>query len=131
MYDERDNTMDCEKSVKITNEIINDAFWLSYILELKKKLTDYNIKEMLSNFLLFYGSIFCGETLSAKLGNMAKNATITEKQIEEFRNKNLKHCYTMTSDTAKRVIKEMGRGWLCKNKTARWQNRSHFQRWRW
>ena len=35
---ERDANMDDEKKIKIVNEIINDAFWLSYILELKRKL---------------------------------------------------------------------------------------------
>ena len=105
---ERDANMDDEKKIKIVNEIINDAFWLSYILELKRKLTDYNTKEVLTHFLLFYGSIFCGETLSAKFGGMAKSATTIEQEIEEFRNNNLKHCYTMTSNTAKRVIEQMG-----------------------
>lgn len=66
------------------------------------------MKELFSNFLLFYGSIFCGEILSAKFGGMGENSTTTVKEIEEFRNNNLKHCYTMTSDTAKRVIEEMG-----------------------
>ena len=100
--------MDDEKKVKITNEIINDAFWLSYILELKRKIANHDMKEVFSNFLLIYGSIFCGETLSAKFGGMGENATIAEKEIEGFRNKNLKHCYTMTSDAAQRAIEEMG-----------------------
>ena len=36
-----------DKELKITNEIINDAFWLSYILELKRRIDDYNQKEVL------------------------------------------------------------------------------------
>ena len=30
------------KKFKIFNEIMNDAFWLSYILEIKRSITDYN-----------------------------------------------------------------------------------------
>ena len=43
-----------DKQLKIANEIINDAFWLGYILELKKKISDYTKKEVLSSFLIFF-----------------------------------------------------------------------------
>ena len=53
------------KKFKIFNEIMNDAFWLSYILEIKRSITDYNQKEILSSFLIFYSSIFVEETIKA------------------------------------------------------------------
>ncbi len=100
--------MDKEKTTDIAMEVLNDAFWLSYILELKRKITDVNTKEVLVNFLLFFGSIFCEELLSANLGGMTNDAITTEKEIATFRNSNLKHCYTMKSNKAKTIVKEMG-----------------------
>ena len=52
-----------DKEFKIFNEIMNDAFWLGYILEIKRKITDYSQKEILSSFLIFYSSIFAEETI--------------------------------------------------------------------
>ena len=74
---------------------------------MKRKLTDYNTKEVLTHFLLFYGPIFCGETLSAKFGGMAKSATTTEKEIEEFRNNNLKHKHNIYYIFIKVIIKQL------------------------
>ena len=97
-----------DKKLKITNEIINDAFWLSYILEIKRRVTDYNQKEVLSFFLLAFSSVFCDETISAGYGGMGENTITTEKEIDVFRNKNLKSCFKTTSNTAKNIIDEMG-----------------------
>ena len=33
--------MEKDKEFKIFNEIMNDAFWLGYILYIKRKITDY------------------------------------------------------------------------------------------
>lgn len=52
-----------DKELKITNEIINDAFWLSYVLELKRKIDDYDQKEILSLFLLNFSSVFVKKPL--------------------------------------------------------------------
>lgn len=97
-----------DKKFRITNEIINDAFWLSYILEIKRRITDYNQKEILSFFLLAFSSVFCDETISAGYGGMSENTITTEKEISDFRNKNLKSCFKSTSRTAKSIIDEMG-----------------------
>ena len=97
-----------DKKFRITNEIINDAFWLSYILEIKRRVTDYNQKEILSFFLLAFSSVFCDETISAGYGGMGENTITTEKEISNFRNKNLKNCFKSTSRTAKSIIDEMG-----------------------
>lgn len=43
-----------DKQLKIVNEILNDAFWLGYILEIKRGITDYSKKEILSSFLIFF-----------------------------------------------------------------------------
>ena len=67
-----------QKDIKIINEIVNDAFWLSFILEIKRNLTDYNQKELLSCFLLVFASIFCDETITAGYGGISDKTTITK-----------------------------------------------------
>ena len=34
--------MEKDKNFKIVNEIMNDAFWLGYILEIKRNIIDYS-----------------------------------------------------------------------------------------
>lgn len=97
-----------DKKFRITNEIINDAFWLSYILELKRRIDDYNQKEVLSLFLMTFSSIFCEETIRAGYGGMGKDTIITERKISDFRNNNLKRCFKTNSEIARQVISEMG-----------------------
>ena len=65
--------MDKDKERKIVNEILNDAFWLGYILEIKKNISDYEKKEVLSSFLVFFSSIFVEETIKAKYGGLSGN----------------------------------------------------------
>lgn len=97
-----------EKSKKIANEIMNDAFWLGFILEIKRKIEDYNQKEILSNFLVFYCSIFCEETIKSKVGGLSGKRNITESQIENFRNHNLKYSPYLNSEFTDKIIREMG-----------------------
>lgn len=94
-------------NLKILNEIVNDAFWLGYILEIKKHISNYNKKEILSSFLVFYSSIFVEETLKANYGGLNKDRNITLEDIEKFRNYNLKHYPSLDSRTTKRIMKEM------------------------
>ena len=39
-----------DKHLKIVNKILNEAFWLGYILEIKRELKDYN-KKILSDII--------------------------------------------------------------------------------
>ena len=100
--------MDKDKERKIVNEILNDAFWLGYILEIKKNISDYEKKEVLSSFLVFFSSIFVEETIKAKYGGLSGKRKITLKEIEYFRNHNLKYCPSNTSLTTNEIINEMG-----------------------
>jgi hypothetical protein len=97
-----------EKQIKIVNEIINDAFWLGYILEIKRVLSDYSRKEILSTFLIFFSSIFVEETIKSNYGGLSGKRNITLKDIEDFRNHNLKYCPSEKSSDTKTTIKEMG-----------------------
>lgn len=99
--------MEKGKKFKIFNEIINDAFWLGYILELKRNITDYSQKEILSSFLIFYSSIFAEETIKSNYGGLSGKRNITLEDIESFRNYNLKYCPFINSETAIRIMKEM------------------------
>lgn len=97
-----------EKNKRIANEIMNDAFWLGFILEIKRKIKDYNQKEFLNNFLVFYCSIFCEETIKAKVGGLSGKRNITESQINNFRNHNLKYSPHLNSEFTNKIIQEMG-----------------------
>lgn len=97
-----------DKQLKIANEIINDAFWLGYILELKKKISDYTKKEILNSFLIFFSSIFAEEIIKAKCGALSGKRKITLKDIENYRNYNLKYCPVIDSNITKNVINDMG-----------------------
>lgn len=103
----KDNTFD-QKERKIVNEILNDAFWQSFILELKRNISDLYQKEILSNFLIFFSSIFAEETIKAGFGGMSEKTTITEKEVSKFRNHNLKYCTKIDSATTLKTISEMG-----------------------
>lgn len=103
----KDNTFD-QKERKIVNETLNDAFWLSFILDLKRNISDLYQKEMLSNFLIFFSSIFAEETIKAGFGGMSEKTTITEKEVSKFRNHNLKYCTKIESATTLKTISEMG-----------------------
>ena len=97
-----------DKTNDVVFEIINDMFWLSYILELKRLVENDDTKEILSFFLLFFSSVFCDETLNSGYGGMENNKNVTKKEIKDFRNTNLKCCLKSTSKTAQSVIGEMG-----------------------
>ena len=91
--------MEESKKFKIFNEIMNDAFWLGYILEIKRNITDYSQKEILSSFLIFYSSIFAEETIKSNYGNLSGKRNITLEDIESFRNYNLKYYHANAETT--------------------------------
>lgn len=97
-----------DKQLKIVNEILNDAFWLGYILEIKRGITDYSKKEILSSFLIFFSSIFVEETVKFNYGTLSGKRKITLKEIEELRNYNLKYSPSTKSLNTNEVIQEMG-----------------------
>lgn len=97
-----------DKQLKIVNEILNDAFWLGYILEIKRGITDYSKKEILSSFLIFFSSIFVEETVKSNYGILSGKRKITLKEIEELRNYNLKYSPSTKSFNINEVIQEMG-----------------------
>lgn len=97
-----------EQFIKVNTEILNDAFWLGFILEIKRKITDYGVKELLTSFLLFFSSIFCDETLKANQGCLSGKRKITKKDVSDYRMYNLKYIHSKKSDNTNMIIKEMG-----------------------
>lgn len=97
-----------EQFIKINTEILNDAFWLGFILEIKRKITDYGVKELLTSFLLFFSSIFCDETLKANQGGLSGKRKITKKEVNDYRMYNLKYIHSKKSDNTNLIMKEMG-----------------------
>lgn len=82
-----------EQFIKVNNEILNDAFWLGFILEVKRKIADYGVKELLTSFLLFFSSIFCDETIKANQGGLSGKRKITKKEVNDYRMYNLKYIH--------------------------------------
>lgn len=66
-------------------ELLNDAFWLAYICEVKKRLSNEYLKSCLSTFLLFFSSIFSEEVLIAKQGQISPKSDITKGEIKKQR----------------------------------------------
>lgn len=102
----KDENVNNEK--KQVNEIINDAFWLGFILELKRKVSNTAKKEVLSSFLIFFSSIFTYETLKANYGGLSGKRNVTATQINNYRMNNLKYVHSMESEDTKKIIAEMG-----------------------
>lgn len=90
------------------NEIINDAFWLGFILELKRKVSNTAKKEVLSSFVIFFSSIFTCETLKSNYGGLSGKRNITKTQINNYRIHNIKYVHNIESEDTKKIIAEMG-----------------------
>ena len=94
--------------VKIGFEMINDSFWLGVILTTEDNLSDSTMKFLLSDFLIFFSSIFCHESLIYKFGAIKNNFDTTEKEIKNIRNNYLKDCPLYDSKKSNRILKDMG-----------------------
>ncbi len=88
-------------------ETINDSFWLGIILTVEDRINDYQMKNILSSFLLFFSSIFCQESVKYKLGKII-NEELKIKYLNDMRNSYLKECPLYESKKIKEIIKEMG-----------------------
>lgn len=109
-----------QKDIKIINEIVNDAFWLSFILEIKRNLTDYNQKELLSCFLLVFASIFCDETITAGYGDYHY---VTEDEMEFVREYQKKYIDNVTNVFNNHISINFGMPYeisLCLAKIQKW-----------
>lgn len=88
-------------------ETLNDSFWLGIILSVEDKLVDIGLKLILSDFLLFFSSIFCVETINYKFGEIKENKS-SEGEIRKLRKSYLKECPLYDSKEVKKIISSMG-----------------------
>lgn len=94
--------------VKIGFEMINDSFWLGVILTTEDNINDSTMKFLLSDFLIFFSSIFCHESLIYKFGAIKDDFDTTEKEISNIRNNYLKDCPLYDSKKSNKILKDMG-----------------------
>ena len=89
-------------------ETINDSFWLGVILTVEDNLEDYQMKNILSAFLLHFSSIFCQEVVKYKLGEIINPELSNNSNLKKMRNSYLKDTPLYDSKKIKKVIEEMG-----------------------
>lgn len=92
---------------KIFFESINDSFWLGILLTVEDNIEDYQIKNILSSFLLQFSLIFCEEAVKYKLGEI-KEPILTKSNLKKMRNSYLKSCPIYDSKKITKLIDEMG-----------------------
>ena len=95
-------------SIKIGLEMLNDSFWLGIILTTEDKIQDLTIKALLTDFLLFFSSLFCEELIIYKFGGVKDPNYVSNNQVKELRKRYLKKCPLYNSDNMKNIITEMG-----------------------
>lgn len=95
-------------SKKIFCETINDSFWLGIILTVESNLNDLALKYILSDFLLFFSSIFCEETIKYNFGEIKNENSINQSIIKNLRKSYLKECPLYESNKVKTIINSMG-----------------------
>lgn len=97
-----------EISKQIYMEIINDSFWLGIILTVEDKIISSECKGILSDFLLFFSSIFCAEVINYKFGENKEKNIIDNREIKKIRKFYLKEAPLYSSKYISTLIEEMG-----------------------
>lgn len=106
--DEQQKQILFDISKQIYTEIMNDSFWLGIILTIEDKIISIEHKYILSDFLLFFSSIFCVETINYKFGEIKDENYINNSEIKKLRKSYLKECPLYSSKNINVIIKEMG-----------------------
>ena len=89
-------------------ELLNDSFWLAYILKFIEKVDNIWIKSYISNFMLFFASIYAHELIVANFGNMSPDITMTRKELKDIRMNNIKLLPMENTESIKNKMKDMG-----------------------
>ena len=95
-------------SIKISLEILNDSFWLGIILTTEEKIQDLTMKALLTDFLLFFSSSFCEESIIYRFGGVRDSNYVSNNQLKELRKRYFKKCPLYSSKSMKKIIGEMG-----------------------
>ena len=97
--------------VKLTleqKELLNDSFWLAYILRFIKKVDNIWLKSYISNFMLFFSSIYANEIIVANFGEMSPDITMTRSELNKMRINNIKLLPMENTENIKSKILDMG-----------------------
>ena len=97
-----------EKLTPEQKELLNDLFWLAYILRLTEKIDNKCIKLYINNFMLFFSSIYSNEILIANFGKMSPDVTMTERDIKNIRTINIKLLPMENTENIRSKISDMG-----------------------
>lgn len=93
---------------KIYMETVNDSFWLGVILSIEDKISIYELKIVLTDFLLFFSSIFCEELIKYQIGGLLKEDDNVRKGIKHLRKSYLKRCPSLSSKNIHSILDSMG-----------------------
>ena len=99
--------MSCNLTLE-QREILNDFFWLAYILKFINKIDNLWIKSYISNFILFFSSIYSHELIVANFGNISPNITMTRKELKNIRMNNVKLLPMESAESIKNKMNDMG-----------------------
>ncbi len=89
-------------------ELLNDSFWLGYILKLIKYIDNQTMAEYLSEFLKFYSIIYSNELIVAKYGRISEETTLTKKNLKDMRMEYVKNIPNSDAKYVIKKVKEMG-----------------------
>ena len=89
-------------------ELLNDSFWLAYILKLINKVDNLWVKSYISNFMLFFSSIYTNELIVANFGNISPSISMTRKELKEIRMNNIKLLPMENTENIKSKMNDMG-----------------------
>ena len=89
-------------------ELLNDSFWLGYILKLIKYIDNQTMAEYLSEFLKFCSTIYSNELIVAEYGKISESSTMTKKNLKKMRMEYVKDIPHYNAEYVIKKVKEMG-----------------------
>ena len=94
--------------IKIRMEMLNDSFWLGIVLTTEDTIKDLTMKALLTDFLLFFSSSFCEESIIYKFAEVKDPNYISNNQLKKLRKSYFKKCPLYNSKNMKNIIDEIG-----------------------
>ena len=79
--------------IKIRMEMLNDSFWLGIVLTTEDTIKDLTMKALLTDFLLFFSSSFCEESIIYKFAEVKDPNYISNNQLKKLRKSYFKKCW--------------------------------------
>ena len=93
---------------KEEKEILNDSFWLTYISKIINNVDNLWVKHYITNFVLFFSTIYVNELINANYGKINPEINLTEKELKNLRVENIKQLPKESNKKIEDKIKDMG-----------------------